>query len=509
MADFLTINGIAIPIADSGRPTREKERIGGGFTRAPNAAGRNSYVARKRLHEYMTSILTPMEAAACAGLIRGEGYLWSFNSNLYDGKGLGPAATSLSTIRTAEVRATVNNPKWGAGCVAVEKDSTNVLPENIRKGALTDTTGFAVLVGATIARNTDTAFVFNGTTSLQVDTAASVGSGVRTSAAVAAGGTDTFSASVYLLGTTAFEVSVKLRNTTAGTNGTAETRTLSTTLWTRFEVTHTATAGDNLEIWIEQTGSAAKVFYADCYQLEQEDFATSWIDGAGATSTRAAGNLVVQPKEVQNLRDLTIILWTRGPNVSGGTQALVSLYPQNAYASGGPYAEISCAGSGGAVTFNTKPTGSVTTVTKSTPWDGGWHQIVAVMRHTGSYHTAIYYDGALGQAATPATLPVFTTVEVGIGCRRASGTPSAHFNGLIDDLVVLPFALDATQIAAVYALGTAYPEAPERLSAAGDSFDGRTVTCFGEVGKESFHQARIAGTWYDNAASVPFTLREE
>lgn len=517
---FIKVNGITISVAD-GKSRLRREPIGGAFSRADDGTARLTRKKLARNWDLETIPLAATEAYPLAGLLWGLGNLWTFNADEYsDGKAQGPAVAKVATLRTAESAPShvapgtwVANPKFGAGCFAVEEGRTNILSENVRTGTDSGgtTAGWTAIDAATLT--SDATQFWQGAKSLKVVTngAGGVRGGVKTDAVSAAAST-AYAASVYLKASSGSPlVRVYLRDEVNGTSGTTRTATLSTTTWTRVEVTHTTGGGSpTLSLYVEEdTIDAALTFFGDGWQIEAGAFSTSWIAGSGATIARAAGSLVYQPQDLQKLTDLTIIAWTRG---SPGTaddvdQILASVYPQNAWASGGPYISIFTEQATGSLLYQSNPA-SPSTVTKTTPWDGAWHQIAMTVRQKGGYRVAGFYDGALVAANTPASTPLFSTVDLGIGCVRASGTTSRFFNGLLDDVVVLPFAVPDAWISTWYTAG-AYAAAPPDVQISGDIVSGaETVNCLGELDEEPFVQFSSAGAWQNSGMRLPFMLHE-
>lgn len=93
---FLTINGLTVPARNDTAPF-ELRGVGGEDDLAYNGT---PILSRQRQVVDISFESTPLslsDALAWAGLISGEGEVWSFDSTLYGSKGLGPnSATGLS-----------------------------------------------------------------------------------------------------------------------------------------------------------------------------------------------------------------------------------------------------------------------------------------------------------------------------------------------------------------------------------------------------------------------------
>lgn len=112
MADFLTLNGINIPIAD--REFSEGQIPIGEQGRAFSGAKMDSIRAIKRKWSATTPPLDPDDAIPLMRLLSGQGHTVSFDDAtyyLYSSKGLGPSSG------TGTYRSATPSPKFGAGYV--------------------------------------------------------------------------------------------------------------------------------------------------------------------------------------------------------------------------------------------------------------------------------------------------------------------------------------------------------------------------------------------------------
>lgn len=105
MANFLTLNGIDIPVAadQAGRQLLEI----GGRSRALDGTYRSSRRATKQELAFTTPPLALADALAYAGLIQGDGHVWTFDS-VYSSKGL----VNATLVGTAVI-ALPATPKFG------------------------------------------------------------------------------------------------------------------------------------------------------------------------------------------------------------------------------------------------------------------------------------------------------------------------------------------------------------------------------------------------------------
>lgn len=113
MANFLTVNGLAVPVALNSFEEGEPEVIGAS-ERAANGGLVESLVATKRAAAFKTTPQLASVAEAWNQLLRGEGERWSFDSNLYGSKGTPPSSATGLTISSGGI-----GPKHGAGYLAI------------------------------------------------------------------------------------------------------------------------------------------------------------------------------------------------------------------------------------------------------------------------------------------------------------------------------------------------------------------------------------------------------
>lgn len=120
MANFLTVNGLVVPVALNSFEEGEPEVIGAS-ERAASGGLVESLVATKRAAAFKTTPQLASVAEAWNQLLRGEGERWSFDADLYGSKG------STTTTTTGIARSTVYK-KHGAASLDVSFSNTFTLP---------------------------------------------------------------------------------------------------------------------------------------------------------------------------------------------------------------------------------------------------------------------------------------------------------------------------------------------------------------------------------------------
>ena len=94
---FITLNGIALSVlANSG--DRDDLEIGEGLSRAFDGSAQRSVRAWKRQWTLSTIPDVPSVSQAFVALLQGRGHRWSFDTDLYSDQGLGPSASSATSI---------------------------------------------------------------------------------------------------------------------------------------------------------------------------------------------------------------------------------------------------------------------------------------------------------------------------------------------------------------------------------------------------------------------------
>jgi hypothetical protein len=103
-------------------------------------------------------------------------------------------------------------------------------------------------------------------------------------------------------------------------------------------------------------------------------------------------------------------------------------------------------GAPGKVTFWQSSLPSHGTVSTTTVNDNAWHQIVGVYR--AGVSEAIYIDGSPVEATNGVAAMISNTAPFLIGGQSQSGTPTAYYDGLIDEVEVYNHALTSAEVQA-------------------------------------------------------------
>jgi hypothetical protein len=465
-----------------------------------------------------------MTIEALRRLIRGEGHIWSYDSDVYSSKGLGPDGTPIYTVRsnTAGDGDPVDDEAKYGGAVYVELGTTNMLAADQRDAEGVVAGSYTAVNGATLS--IDATHYWQGAKSLKCVTDA-VGAdqeGFATDAIDPGAGSNgkTYIASAYVKGAAGGEeLEIYIQDNTNVAVGASVFPTLTTVnTWYRVSCFITIAGGDSASIQLnvlEKNNDSGYTWYSDGFQIEElvltaANLPTSWVDG-----TRAAPSFYHDRMSwLYTAQDVTVNFWTKGPPLDYATEC----YFFGLIDSDGTYSDelrISGQDDTGAgnrrIRFTTINDNGTHNLDYSTnPWDQTWKMITAVLRYnaeTGEYNKQLYIDGvSVGTTASTNTKPNLKLIDrmtVGI-------VGSAPANGAIDDLQVMPWAAPTAQVLAWYNMAKAMHATHPFMYASGDFVTDSEVSVIGKVSKQPY------APYYDGANSVhrasagaiAFTLHE-
>jgi len=323
--------------------------------------------------------------------------------------------------------------------ITVEEGTTNLLSAN-QSGVETDTTGFAVIGGATIAR--DTGQKYEGAASLKV-TCAALGNGAYTSTMPAATVGLPYAVRARIKGENTKLVRLYVGFYTSGTvfiSGSYVELTCDAT-WQTVNVAMVAPATTaKVALLAYNWTSGAHTFYLDCLQIEQKAYATSWHIGAG---TRNAETLTIPQAAVSNAVG-TFEAWIKLLRAPGTNQQYI--LDANGATNYGLKFYVRTDGKLECV-FGTGSSEVTITGTNALIVDTLYHVAVT----WAAAGVTIYRNGSSeGTSGTAPGLAAGTLVYLG---SKADGT--LQLDGFIDDLRIEDNARSGTDIAADYASATA------------------------------------------------------
>lgn len=491
---FLRVNGWAIPCSTvSSKPIE----IGGGgrsFNGKPYSGRRGI----KRQIPGRTARQLPSIARAIEGAILGLGQTFPYDADLYSRAGLN-VASSTGTIVPGVAAGngltiydeSTGEPesKFGAGSLAVSDATINMLPADSRD-AENVPSGFSSVGGAGLAAD-NTNYV-QGAEAIEV-TAGAPASGVITDNSSASSNVN-YVASVYVY--TAGAGSVKVDLMEGGGSLADVTASLPGGRWDRIEVTGLAAGGSTLNVRV-LAPAGALVFVCDMFQIEAGTVATPWYDG-----TRS--DQVLRYPSIFTGYDMTFACWARGPVANPSNNPMLFAGVQ----SSGLSHKIEVfrkSGTNNLRVVQWDKDGSGDDLTAGNVFDGDWHHVAVTYESAGdaaAHITRIYIDGdeAASGAVKPIEPPLWDDFRIGI-----NGTN--WWTGLIDDVVVTPYAMTSGQIAALYAMGQAMSPLP-RVYVDGDFLPVPLLTqeALGKVPNSQFADGAVGGTFHNDLSEIDFVL---
>lgn len=497
---FLTLNGLEVAVADQGSTDLQRETIEPSDRMFDGSLSRRRIV-EKRSWKFTTIPLPADRASILEALLRGRGEGWSFDRDAWSARPLPPntAANTFTNYRLsgpADGRAgflEYNPSAYGKG-IEHGPITTNILAAN-QRSVETGTAGFNAVDGATLLQSPD--YFYHGTKSLRVLTSATVNGirgGVNTTGVAAASG-GSHAGSCYLFATSAVTIRAYLYNATTATAGPISTITLVPYEWRRVRGLTLAgvVAGNLLQLWIEESVADSGIeFFVDALQIELSTLSTPFVDGVRATASRTE----YQGLDLYPFKGFTISFWTSQAGAAGGRYAVTL----RASATSGDLFQIGHSGS--SLSVSTVGVGGLFVQNIAgvfSSWAGRWIQIVV---DCVARTVLVYVNGALvGTVSIPVSLfPAFPLPWVYLG---------AFGGGLqwlypIDDLVILPWAADVTQLANIRAATRSIAVSP-RLWAEGSFLpEGGGILCDAQLADSAF--ASYASR--TNSRRVSFTLEE-
>lgn len=517
MVDFLELNGLTIPIAKGGSASpvitgeKHKRLIDG----SPMQDRR--YV-RKRW-EFETIPLEDRVAEGIIGLIMGRGHSFRYGTNLYSGKGLVPHGTPVATIipnrdqqnqyKTSYLESIGEQEALFAAAGALELDgvTTNELSTD-SSNAENAPTGFGSRLSATIAG--ETSVVLQGSKSLKTTTSTTNQSGFFTDNVTGSVAGKTYTGSCYVYTTEALPLEVFVADSVSATS-TQWTSTANR--WERVEHTHTT---DGAATWVRMgvghiSTTSGKIFYTDCLQLEERATVSPWIVGS-----RAAYDLHYQG--ITSLSgNLSFFAWVRPPTTNpSATSTLFVATDGN-----GNYVDFRRNGSTNEIRLritNADESGTSAWSYGTSPWDDGWHHVGFTLqaRQNGYKRITIFYDGDNVRESTDGSATIYRYPELrgnANDCYIGNNDGAEYWRGPIQDVLVLPYAVEEAYATALYNRTRSLPHLPyidaqgEFAPTVYDANQAENFEVIGEVtGVRYDGEHDSSGNYRANRVRVSFTL---
>jgi hypothetical protein len=509
---FLLLNDWVIPVLKGGEYSPLEV---GNRKPAFNGAPLTMRRGLKRRFRFGTANMDAIDAEGLIGMVMGQGNHWQYNTDLYDTRGLSPVGSVSATVIPAEDQQStpatvyyeptgISQSKFGAGALRVDPGTTNLLGTDTAN-AENAPTGYNASLGSTLTG--ETTIVLRGSKSVKCTTSVTNGSGINCpniTSGFTPGQPHTASVKVYT--TEALPMFLAM---TDDAGLTTYSWTTTPNRWELVEVTRTIDAAATfVRFGVKHNQpTAGKIFYCDDFQVEETDYATAWTEPADGA--RAAG--VLDYGDILKARNFTFSAWVRSPTASPSSDAYL-LWAGTNDDNNLSHVQIkrSSATNDIDVTYGTRD-GTENLNYATTPWDGDWHHValVGAANVGGNGLVKLYFDGAIvAQNAAPSRYPQMTT-DAAETCYIGSKSTSNQWLGVIDDLMILPFAMGDDQISALAARTSAIPAWP-RLELSGEcnvQFDNRGVLVEGTDNLNSpYFGVFDSGTYKSYTRRVAFEL---
>jgi hypothetical protein len=521
---FVKINNLEIPVVAGGEMApQEIGQMGrvysGGYLRNRRAL--------KRRWRFRTPLLSEAKAGALIGLLQGRGHLWEFDGTTTDpitaatsaltasSSGLVPSTLTGCTIHSNTAvdgnsvaniyttPATADPAAARTQALGIYSTSENELPASQRIGDHSGADPFNALSGGVLSDETTKVFAESTDKhSLKVE-AATTGKGAY-SDTINVVASEVWTGSVYLLGDSGGEsVTVRLFDNSGGSDTTETTVTLSATEWRRVWVTHTVDAGGTTIRIGVRSAAGATTFYADNWQMEEKAYPTAWVNGARASADRALYDVPF----LGTADSFTFACWANcssSHNSSDPGNAVICTISDGTV--NNRFLATWVSGAAGQIAFSATKDGTIQdsgTTTDATHVYGKWgHFAMVYSQKDGT--VKVYKDGVLVDTLSGITLDQSDLTKLDVGTTQAG---ASNLNGELDDVFLVPYAMDATAITALYNSGTAPTIGNHRLILSGDCVQDTNVTVVGKVNSTSYQPAHQT-SWQENNRVIDFTLHE-
>ncbi len=254
----------------------------------------------------------------------------------------------------------------------------------------------------------------------------------------------------------------------------------------------------------------AQVFYIDGLMLEintlglSAPFVSAWVaNGISKTASNLSYNSLHYP--MIGGAGLTVNFWMTQPyNFSSDS----TFWAGDVGSPFNTYARVWTSSYGASqINFTTDVAGvSPDTIAVGVSYSA-WHMVTAVLRtnpDSGEFKKYLYFDGVLkgtSSATTPDALS-YPLTYWGVGHRNSA----SHSYNRIDEMQVLPYPMDATSIAALFA-SYGMGDTPF-IRATGDFIHDTYATVVGQVDGVEVVGYQDGSTWRPNGCTIDFTLEE-
>lgn len=540
---FLQLNGLTVQILDS--KTSLRSTLIGDMTRGLGQSMRKTERAQKRVWSMRAKVQREADAIALIGMLLGRGHGLAFDryaddlefdQEFYTGTagGLLPSTAAVGTHyvlgsgdgsaeAAGRTYTVTNDGKYGARAVSVDSGpGANILTEDladcIEPSDWTGINAFSIETSPVFVASAQFAalsVISDGTTPWGLS-----------SAPVAAAAATAYVGDIYVRGlcdpTQPMTVSAYLRDEVNAIDGTpvAVTLDVGPSEWKRIKNVTLTTGGGSPTVALYITADTgifdATQFWISGASVRAGTHSPAWSSpSAGAP----AGNYQFRGSVIQGWKDMTINMWLSRPATFSAARTILEAFAAKVETGwpAFPRVRLDIVGDGSNVVrfqtrdhFNHEDT--IATTGTAFPATHALVMVTAVMKHnprSGEVKKEIWLNGTRHATSSPALLPDFTSANtLSVLCNQAGAEEWS--GGVLDDLIMVPWAAPSAQIAAWYASTRSQATFPH-LVASGDALEGagaHEVLVYGAVDNALHAVAVLGGATRINAREIEFTLEE-
>ena len=510
---YITINGITVKVR-IGSATLSPKLIGA-TSRSIGGSLLRDVRAQKREWRFRTPVLSQAEAEALIGLINGRGQHFGFEDTAVADSGLTPSSGTTGAVYYGDTAAdgkqqVLNDTAeslYAAGTKSIwcGEAATNLL-SNDEADCENAVVAHTATGSAALARNAT--HYWEQTHSLEIDCSGGAG-GAQTGSTGAASvsPSDEVTFGVWVNGAAGGEsVQLKINWRDSGdsslSTSTSSTFTINdSSLWEFVHFTATAPASTD-RIRVEVSVGNTETVYADGWQAAVAGVPTPWVGGGSSLSAVAPSYTNPLP---QGSKALTIAAWINGSASASAGAALGVILDQRVDSDNRLALYIN--NTTETLRFAYVAGGVSTLLTSTTPVAFGdiWHVAVTVDLATSAQKLYVNSTEEDSDTFSGTAWDLDDVATFLVGNITGSGNP---LNGFVDQLIVAPYVMTATQIANLYNSATAQSVGIPKLICAGDFTPESSVECLGRVDRLRNIPLTLGGTWANNAMEVEFSLLE-
>lgn len=513
---FLTLNGVSVPTRKGGSATSDQI---GAQARSQSSRLLRDTRAIKRSWTFKTTQLSYAEGQSVIGMVNGAGTGFSYDDATATSES-GVVATSAATggsyyglvgddvdpqklVYTAP--ATTANVTAVGRSLWMTEGASNLLSSD-SADAENAPTGYVAVSGSPVYFAHSSNF-WQGSKSLQV--VAGAAESFRTNS-TGVGTTPigtTITGSCWLKGASGGEsVTVKSQFRDAADNHLTEvpqTFTLAANEWRCCYVTAPSIHPSSSRSSIEIVSNGSHTILCDGFMLSANSLLVPWVDGGNSYSTV---NPVYPGVFPSNTKVATLMCWTNGSDRANKSLAAGTVFGGDNGSTGNSFSGFLSSGTE-YFRANYSSNGQYFETSGTTAVPFGSVCLVAVVIDTTNSIIKTYVNG-VDSGSVSITKPmwsfdIISNIRTG---NSLSGTN--NLGGFLDQFMVVPYEVTASQLLSMYNSGTPQLAAIPNVVLSGDCVGSEEINCKGTITGVKHSSLTLDGTWVNNAIEVSFRLDE-